>query len=56
MTEPAEAFSDDGEKMSLPASPTVTVVVGRDIAEAVHIGVQCRVNAMNQSRTDVTCK
>jgi hypothetical protein len=25
-------------------------------AEAVRIGVQCRVNASNQSRTDVTCK
>jgi hypothetical protein len=47
MTEPAEAFSNNGEKMSLPASPTVTVVVGRDIAKAVRIRVQCRVNAIN---------
>jgi hypothetical protein len=47
MTELAEAFSDDSEKMSLPTSPTVTVVVGRDIAKAVRIRVQCRVNAIN---------
>jgi hypothetical protein len=40
MTKPAEAFSNDGEKISLPASPTVTVVVGRDIAA---VPVACEV-------------
>jgi hypothetical protein len=50
MTEPAEAFSDDGEKTSSPASPTVTVVVGRD---PVAVPVDCGMYVAFQPQSEV---
>jgi hypothetical protein len=50
MTDPAEAFSDDGEKTSSPASPTLTVVVGRD-ADAVPL--DCVTCVAFQPRSEV---
>jgi hypothetical protein len=50
MTEPADAFSNDGEKTSLPASLTVTVVVGQDAAA---VPVACEVCVAFQSQGEV---
>jgi hypothetical protein len=50
MIEPAEAFNDDGEKTSSPASPTVTVVVGRD---PVAVPVDCGMCVAFQPRSEV---
>jgi hypothetical protein len=50
MIEPAEAFNDDGEKASSPASPTVTVVVGRD---PVAVPVDCGMCVAFQPRSEV---